>query len=563
MAWALFAVLIGWSVACAAAYLQGYGRRPAWVIAEVVVVAVLVLSTEFVASDQWMADNQSWPTTLWATNATISAAILLGPVAGMAAGAVVMLSSAALKGYVTFDFGRNATIVVELAVGLAIGLAAQTARRAHAELEEAARLAASLEERERLSREVHDGAIQVLALVARRGREIGGPTGELAELAGEQERALRRLVSSGATASPAGGAASADLVALLRARESDRVSMSLPATPVPLSTSVAAEVDAAVANALDNVVAHAGPRAHAFVLLEDLGDSVVVSIRDDGLGHSRWATRSGGRRGPRRRRQIDCGKDELVGRQCTAQHRARHRHRVGTGRSEAGCARWPTLEREYRVMVVDDHPIWRDAVARDLAEEGFDVVATADGVASARRRAAVVTPDVVVMDMRLSDGTGAMATAEVLAVSPSSRILVLSASDERDDVLEAVKAGATGYLVKSASKVELAEAVRATAEGRAVFTPGLAGLVLGEYRRMARTPDAGSVTPSLTERETEILRYVAKGLTAKQIAERLVVEPPHRREPRADDVPEATGGQSRRAGPLRHRARPRRGVRFG
>jgi DNA-binding NarL/FixJ family response regulator len=178
-------------------------------------------------------------------------------------------------------------------------------------------------------------------------------------------------------------------------------------------------------------------------------------------------------------------------------------------------------EREYRVMVVDDHPIWRDAVARDLAEDGFDVVATADGVASARRRAAVVTPDVVVMDMRLSDGTGAQATAEVLAVSPSSRILVLSASDERDDVLEAVKAGATGYLVKSASKAELAAAVSATGEGRAVFTPGLAGLVLGEYRRMASAPDAGSAMPSLTERETEVLRHVAKGLTARQIAERL------------------------------------------
>ncbi|MBJ7340851.1 response regulator transcription factor [Mycolicibacterium sp.] len=170
-------------------------------------------------------------------------------------------------------------------------------------------------------------------------------------------------------------------------------------------------------------------------------------------------------------------------------------------------------------MVVDDHPIWRDAVARDLAEEGFTVVATADGVGAARRRAAVVTPDVVVMDMRLSDGTGAGATAEVLTVSPSSRVLILSASDERDDVLEAVKAGATGYLVKSASKVELAEAVRATAAGRAVFTPGLAGLVLGEYRRIARTP--GDAVPSLTDRETEILRYVAKGLTAKQIAEQL------------------------------------------
>jgi DNA-binding NarL/FixJ family response regulator len=172
-------------------------------------------------------------------------------------------------------------------------------------------------------------------------------------------------------------------------------------------------------------------------------------------------------------------------------------------------------------MVVDDHPIWRDAVARDLAEEGFAVVATADGVGSARRRAEVVKPDVVVMDMRLSDGNGAIATAEVLTVSPSSRVLVLSASDERDDVLEAVKAGATGYLVKSASKGELAEAVRATGEGRAVFTPGLAGLVLGEYRRIARSPGGQGSTPSLTERETEILRYVAKGLTAKQIAEQL------------------------------------------
>jgi len=173
-------------------------------------------------------------------------------------------------------------------------------------------------------------------------------------------------------------------------------------------------------------------------------------------------------------------------------------------------------------MVVDDHPIWRDAVARDLEDSGFTVVATADGVAAAGRRAAVVKPGVVVMDMRLSDGSGVEATTQVLAVSPTSRVLVLSASDERDDVLEAVKDGATGYLVKSASKTELADAVRATGEGRAVFTPGLAGLVLGEHRRMAKTPGADPAA-GLTERETEILRYVAKGLTAKQIAERLTL----------------------------------------
>ncbi|CAM2910262.1 response regulator transcription factor [Mycobacterium intermedium] len=176
---------------------------------------------------------------------------------------------------------------------------------------------------------------------------------------------------------------------------------------------------------------------------------------------------------------------------------------------------------DFTVMVVDDHPIWRDAVARDLADEGFNVVATADGVAAARRRAAVVKPDVVLMDMRLPDGDGVRATTELLEVSPSSRVLVLSASDEREDVLEAVKAGATGYLVKSASKAELADAVRATAAGRAVFTPSLAGLVLGEYRRIAQNPDSGPARPTLTERETEVLRYVAKGLSAKQIGAKL------------------------------------------
>jgi len=280
--WALFAVLVSWSIACAAAYLHGYGRRPAWVGAEVVVVVALMLSTQIVASDQWALGNQSWPTTLWATNATISAAILLGPVAGMATGLLVTAANAILKGYVSVDVGRNATVVIELAVGLAIGLAAQTARRAHGELQRAARLAASLEERERLSREVHDGAIQVLSLVARRGREIGGPTTELAELAGEQERVLRRWVSAAGTPVPAG--VEVDLVTLLRDRAADRVSVSLPPEPVLLPADVAGEVDAAVANALDNVVAHAGADAHAFVLLEDLGDSVVVSVRDDGPG---------------------------------------------------------------------------------------------------------------------------------------------------------------------------------------------------------------------------------------------------------------------------------------
>lgn len=282
VAWTLFAVLLGWSAACAVAYLSGFGRRPAWVAAEIVVVVALMLSTELVAGDRWVADNQTWPTTLWATNATISAAILRGPVVGMLAGVVVMAASAAVKGHVNIDLGRNATIVIELAVGLAVGMAAQTARRAHAELEQAARLAAALEERERLSRQVHDGTMQVLALVARRGREIGGATAELAELAGEQERALRRLVSD--AGAPVPGGARTDVAALLRRHASDRVSVSLPAEPVLLDSPVAEELCAAVVNALDNVAAHAGPEANAWVLVEDVGDAVTVSVRDDGPG---------------------------------------------------------------------------------------------------------------------------------------------------------------------------------------------------------------------------------------------------------------------------------------
>jgi len=279
--WTLFAVLLAWSALCAFAYLRGFGRRAAWVVAEIVVVVALILSTEFVASDQWAFDNQSWPTTLWATNATISAAILSGPIAGMLAGVAVMIASTIVKGFINYDLGRNATIVIELAVGLAVGMAAQTARRAHAELEQAARLAASHQERERLSRQVHDGAIQVLALVSRRGREIGGDTAELAELAGEQERALRRLVSS-ADETPVGE--ETDVGALLRKRASDLVSVSVPAEPVLLDTATAGELYAAAVNALDNVAAHAGPEARAYVLLEDLGDTVTVSIRDDGVG---------------------------------------------------------------------------------------------------------------------------------------------------------------------------------------------------------------------------------------------------------------------------------------
>lgn len=175
-----------------------------------------------------------------------------------------------------------------------------------------------------------------------------------------------------------------------------------------------------------------------------------------------------------------------------------------------------------RVMVVDDHPMWRDAVERDLAAAGFEVVAVAGTGEEAIRRFAAARPEVVVLDLQIPPPGGVEVTATVLSQDPSARVLILSASGEQADVLEAVKAGATGYLVKSASSDELLDAVRRVAQGDTVFTPGLAGLVLGEFRRISSEPE----TPpgeQLTERETEILKMVAKGLSYKQIAERLVL----------------------------------------
>jgi DNA-binding NarL/FixJ family response regulator len=177
-----------------------------------------------------------------------------------------------------------------------------------------------------------------------------------------------------------------------------------------------------------------------------------------------------------------------------------------------------------RVLVVDDHPMWRDAVARDLADAGYDVATASDGQ-QALRIAAAVRPHIVVLDLQLPDLTGVEVIQGLLAVT-STHILVLSASGERQDVLDAVKAGATGYLVKSASREEFLEAVVRIGNGVPVFTARLAGLVLGEFRRLAALPadrPASGAAPQLTERETEILRLVAKGVSYKQIAERLVI----------------------------------------
>jgi DNA-binding NarL/FixJ family response regulator len=206
----------------------------------------------------------------------------------------------------------------------------------------------------------------------------------------------------------------------------------------------------------------------------------------------------------------------------------------------------PGADVSLRVLVVDDHPMWRHSVAASLEDAGCSVAGTAGDGAQALRVARATRPEVVLLDLHLPDLSGAEVIRRLLAADPSVRIVVLSASGERQDVLDAMTAGATGYLVKSAQFREMLEAVRAAAAGQAVFTPGLAGLVLGEYRRLAagagtgerasadrrapasRPAGAGTgdpPTPRLTERETEVLRLVAKGMTYPEIAALLVLSP--------------------------------------
>ncbi|NGM13817.1 response regulator [Verrucosispora sioxanthis] len=178
-------------------------------------------------------------------------------------------------------------------------------------------------------------------------------------------------------------------------------------------------------------------------------------------------------------------------------------------------------------MVVDDHPMWREGVARDLAEAGHEVVASCGEGRQAIRVVAAARPDVVVLDLQLPDISGVEVIHGLRAAHAGVRVLMLSASGEQQGVLDAVKAGATGYLLKSAGLAEFLAAVRRTAAGEPVFTPGLAGLVLGEYRRLAAGGDhaatgaRAAAAPRLTDRETEVLRLVAKGMSYRQIAERL------------------------------------------
>ncbi|MFE9579333.1 MacS family sensor histidine kinase [Nocardia sp. NPDC006044] len=288
LSWVLIALMAVWSGASAIMLSQwrfpDVRRVRVWVVlGDHVVVIALMAATRLVADYDWYHGHQTLPTTLWAANAVIGAGVLRGPVAGVLSGVLIASVALTVRDQWGQDVWTDATVPVLVSVGLALGLAANTARRAQDQLERAVRLTAATEERERLSREVHDGVLQVLSYIKRRGTEIGGPTEELAQRAGEQEVALRVLITETADRGDSGGA-EVDLRPLLTVHATPSVFVSTPGNPIPIGRWAGTEIAAAVATALSNVELHAGTDAKAYVLLEDTGEELVISVRDDGVG---------------------------------------------------------------------------------------------------------------------------------------------------------------------------------------------------------------------------------------------------------------------------------------
>ncbi|MEU9966029.1 DUF5931 domain-containing protein [Streptomyces solisilvae] len=272
-----------------------------------------ILLTPLVDNHDRIAEGTPTLPSIWTMGAVLGFAIKGGWRWGASASTVVCAANVIERGEFAQDTIHMLSLVWVASVG--IGYVVEVARASERTLARALRIEAATRERERLARDIHDSVLQVLAMVQRRGAAIGGEAAELGRMAGEQEIALRTLVSTGLVA-PSRGADGVDAVpdpdglpdavgpsaepsvpgpersdggpcdlrALLAPHAGSRVTFSEPGAPVVLPAGVAGELAAAVGAALDNVRVHAGQDAHAWILLEDEPDAVMVTVRDDGPG---------------------------------------------------------------------------------------------------------------------------------------------------------------------------------------------------------------------------------------------------------------------------------------
>ncbi|MFI8187917.1 MacS family sensor histidine kinase [Streptomyces sp. NPDC085946] len=299
LAVAYFAVLCVWTLATLPRLANAARCTRGFLAADLTLAVTGILLTPLAdAPERIHAGGPTLPS-IWTAGSVLAFAIKGGWRWAALASTLVAVANLVERGSPARDTVHN--VILVWVASIAIGYVVEVARASERTLARALEIEAATRERERLARDIHDSVLQVLAMVKRRGTALGGEAAELGRLAGEQEVALRTLVSGGlvpvsrASRDAAEGAVvraagepdadgPADLRALLAPYAGARVSLAEPGAPVTLAPRAAREVAAAVGAALDNVSRHAGEHARAWILVEDEPDEVIVTVRDDGPG---------------------------------------------------------------------------------------------------------------------------------------------------------------------------------------------------------------------------------------------------------------------------------------
>ena len=287
-AWAVLSGMAAWTAFTSAAYAVPARRTRLLLTADLLVTAAALASTALLQYPASIAQAAMPVTATWVAGPVLAWAVAGGIRAGVVAALVLGACDLTLRHQSLAGVYRspalNGTVLLLLA-GVAVGYVSTLADRAERAVQRATEIEAASRERDRLARGIHDSVLQVLALVQRRGAEVGGEAAEIGRLAGEQEAALRALIAAdGDGAGPGPASGDLDLRALLTQEASASVSVVTPAGPVLLPAREAREVTAAVHAALDNVRRHCGAAARAWVLVDDEGEAVTVTIRDNGPG---------------------------------------------------------------------------------------------------------------------------------------------------------------------------------------------------------------------------------------------------------------------------------------
>lgn len=279
LGWGVLAVLAGWTV-----LMLVHRRRELWQVwAELGLATAAILATLWVDLDWVRQSGASTVPGIWAGAVVIASGLYRGPLAAYGAWLVIVIADLIEIGLPTEGTIHN--IVLLFIVAGCAGWVSQAARRGDEAMRQALQLRAETAERERLARTVHDGVLQALTFIHRRGQEVGGPARELGDIAARQERRLRDLIAVPDPEAAHGGRL--DVTAALRrlaAERGDHVQVSGPAEPVSAPATRVEPLTAAAGAALDNVEAHAGAGARAWILVEDEDEEIVVTIRDDGVG---------------------------------------------------------------------------------------------------------------------------------------------------------------------------------------------------------------------------------------------------------------------------------------